>query len=272
MVGHPKRDFSDACRELVDLDAKELVDVEAGEDTRVRAFPPGDASAQVPFLDQLALQLTKLAVGDDQKVAGAAGRIEEGQASDPVMQPPQRLVLAGLEAFRAGQLRLQLVEEQWPHQLQDRILGRVMGALLALSYLIDDAFEKAAEDDGRHLAPVELARVDQDAAHRIVECGRRDPFREQGAVDVGERQQVPVGRRLPLVFRRIQHLEQFHEPVAEVAAVGAGPTLDQVEKLVLVVEDSRIVGEQDEQQPDEHDFQVVPLVAAFGQGLVKLAH
>ena len=43
-------------------------------------------------------------------------------------------------------------------------------------------------------------------------------------------------------------------------------------ELVLVIEDIGVVGEQDEQQPDQHHFEVVAAVPCLGELLMKLPH
>ena len=71
---------------------------------------------------------------------------------------------------------------------------------------------------------------------------------------------------------RIEHFEQVTQPAAKVRPVGRCPPLDQVVELIAIVEDAGVIGEQDEQQPDEQQFEVMPAVARLGQRFMQLAH
>jgi hypothetical protein len=66
----------------------------------------------------------QLAVGDDEKVPAAAGRIEEGEPGEPFVERlqlrPPPTVLPGLEAVELG---AQVVEEQGLDDLHDVLFG-----------------------------------------------------------------------------------------------------------------------------------------------------
>ncbi len=89
-----------------------------------------------------------------------------------------------------------------------------MRALLATRDLVDNAFEQAAEDGRRDIAPVECARVEQDGPHRIVEGRHSDALFEEPAVDVGKLAKILVKRGLAGAFGRVEHLKQVTEPTS----------------------------------------------------------
>ncbi len=90
MVDEVHRGFGDAGGELLDFDAVELADMYAGL--------PGDLKPQLACVslprsdppEQLELESSELAVGDDQKVAAAAGRVEELEPGEPIVEAAQR--------------------------------------------------------------------------------------------------------------------------------------------------------------------------------------
>ena len=94
---------------------------------------------------------------------------------------------------------------------------------------------------------------------------RRRPL-EQSAVDVGKPRQILVERLLALLFRGVQHLEQFGQPCSGVRSVLGGAVLKQVQEDVPRLEDARVVGEQAEHDPNQEPLQVVASVARLGQG------
>ena len=82
MVHHPQRGFGDAGGELFDLDAVELVDVDARQGGGVQLA----LAFGVKLQQEVKFQRPKLAVGDDKEVAATAGRVEEGKAGQFVME------------------------------------------------------------------------------------------------------------------------------------------------------------------------------------------
>ena len=85
----------------------------------------------------------------------------------------------------------------------------------------------------------------------------------------GKPRQVLVQLRLPPVGRRVEHLEQAHQPRAEVGAIGGRALLDEVQEDVAWLEDARVVGEQAEHGPHQEQLQVVTLVAGRLQRVVQ---
>jgi hypothetical protein len=75
MVGQPQRHARDLGRKFLDLDTEELIDIEPDQGIDIQAhLPVGALRAQ-----HFQFQVAQLAVGHHQKVAAAAGRVEEGQ-------------------------------------------------------------------------------------------------------------------------------------------------------------------------------------------------
>ena len=109
MVGQPERDFGDARRELFDLDAVELVDVELGElvDGVERHF----VLCAVQFEEDFEFEFAEFPVGDDEEVAAAAGRIEEAEFAEFVLKLLEaRGTAGGLVGFDGFKFLPEIVE------------------------------------------------------------------------------------------------------------------------------------------------------------------
>ena len=225
------------------------------------------------FADDLDLQGAQLAVGDDEEVAAAARRVQEAQRAEFVLEALQRgaavRVLARPQPLELG---AQVVQEQRLDDLQDVLLGGVVGARGAAGRGLHDGLEQRAEDGGRDGGPVEAARVEQRLAHGRVEVGNAQRAAEQGAVDVREARQIFVERPLAAVLRRVEHLEQPRQPRPQVRAVLARAGFQQVEEDVARLEDAGVVREQAEDGAHQEPLQVVAGVAGGFQRVVQAAH
>ncbi len=209
------------------------------------------------LLDDLAFELAQFAVGDDEEIARPARGIEQADRGEPVVERAQCRLAPGDAHLGTVELGAEVVEKQRADDAQDTRLGRVVGALLALGDAVDDAFEKCAEDRGRHLVPAEGGGFEQGATHIMVERRRRGLLGEQAAVDIGKGGEVTVERGLPLRIIGVEDGEQPGQPSAEIAAVCRRPLFEQDEELVLRLEDTGVVGEQDEQQAHQQPFEGV---------------
>ena len=271
MVGHPQRNLRDHRWKFVDFDAEEMIDVQFRKRCDIHhQFDPAVDGQQ--FAQYVAFQFAQLAIGDDQEIARAAGRVKERHRPQPLMQRAQGALAARLERAGAGEVGAQIVQEQRFDDLEDRLFRRVMRALLAAGHCVDHAFEQRTEDGGRHIAPVEQAGIEQHRPHRGIETGHGDAFAEQFAVDIGKVGEIGVEALLSSVGRGVERLEQFAQPSAKVAAIGAGAPFEEGEELVLALENAGIVGEQDEQQADEQPFQIMTDIAVSGERIVQAAH
>ena len=103
VVHQPHRHFRDPRGPLADLDAVEGVHVDQRKRLDVQLPLPA-----VQRLEHLDFQQAKLAVGDDQEIAAAAGRVEESQPGQLLVELLQ-LVLVALDALELGP---QVVEKQ----------------------------------------------------------------------------------------------------------------------------------------------------------------
>ena len=273
VVHNPQRGLRDARRKLAQFDAEELVHVHdreiGGEIFRGVRVRGGGAQ----FADDLDLQRAQLAVGDDEEVAAAARRVQEAQRAEFVLETLQRgaavRVLARPQPLELG---AQVVQEQRLDDLQDVLLGGVVGALGAAGRGLHDGLEQRAEDGGRDGGPVEAARVEQRLAHGRVEVGNAQRAAEQGAVDVREARQIFVQRLLAAVLRRVEHLEQPRQPRPQVRAVLARAGFQQVEEDVARLEDAGVVREQAEDGAHQEPLQVVAGIAGGFQRVVQAAH
>ena len=262
VVHDPQRDFRNTGRELAELDAVELIDIHAGQ-VRHGAKLSKDVD----------LKQAQFPIGDDEEVAAAAGRVEESQLAQLLLESQQidaaAVVPTGLQAREFG---TQVVQEQRLDDLQDVLFGGVVGALGAALRRLHDRLEQRPEDGRRDVRPIEAAGVEQRRPHgRVEERDGQWPV-EQGAVDVGEAGEVFVEGCLALGFRGVQHLEQFSQPRAGVRAILAGAGFDEVQEDVARLEDAGVVGEQAEDDAHQEAFQVVALVARGGERVVQQPH
>ncbi len=96
--------LGDLGRELADLDAVELVHVHLDERLhREQLLARVARGAQ-----HLQLQQAQLAVGDDQEVAAAAGRVEEGEQAQSLVEVEQPVAVV----FDPFELAAQVVEKK----------------------------------------------------------------------------------------------------------------------------------------------------------------
>lgn len=268
MVHHPHGRLGDAGGELVDLDAVELIDIDLGKGSGLQV----QLARGIERLQHRDLEQAQFAIGDDQEVAAAAGRVEQVQACQLVLGGAQGRLAAPLEVQDAGQLGAQVVEEERLNDLQDILFGGVVGALLAALLGVHHRLEQGAEDGRADLLPAEAAGLEQALAHGSVEVGDRQDLGEEVAVDVGEAVEILVQALLPLVGRSVQHLEQVDQLGAQVRAVLGRAVLNVGLQQAQLIEDPGVVGEQAEQQAHQQPFQRMAVIAGCLQRVVKLAH
>ena len=131
-------------------------------------------SGRVELAQRLDLELAQFAVGDDEKVAASAGRVEKVQAPQALPVGMEFGVAARaatpLEALEFGS---QVVQEQRLDDLQDVRFGGVVAALDPLLRRLHDGLEQGSEDGRRDRGPVEAAGVEQGRAHSCVELRDR---------------------------------------------------------------------------------------------------
>src|SRR6266702_3849408 len=109
----------------------------------------------------LQLQQTKLAVGDNQKVTAAAGRVEECQVRD-LFQKLEKLVPVALDLVELGP---QLIEKKRVDQLEDIGFAGVVGTQITPGGSVHDRLEQRTEDGRRNAAPVKSTAVQQRFTH-----------------------------------------------------------------------------------------------------------
>ncbi len=214
------------------------------------------------------LQLAQFAVGDHQKVAAAASRVEKSQRAQLLVELEQFVPVA----FHPLELVMQFVEEQWLNELEDVLFAGVVRADVAPRLGIHDALEQRAEDRGRDRAPVQRAAVEQCFTHGEVEIGDGQHFLEQLAVDVGKCGKLLVEIFRALVFRRVEHLKHLRELRAEVCAIGRGALFYPGTERAGGLEDAGVFGEQAEQQAHQQHFERMALVTRRLERIVQPAH
>ena len=266
MVHHPHRHFGNANGEFLIFDAIELAHVDPRQQGRVNLLVAILGAQRFQF------QPPDFAVGDHQKVAAAAGRIKKGQPGQLFLKAGQILFPARAAAHDLGQFRLQIVQKQRADDFQDIGFGGVMGALGPAFLGIHDRLEQRTENGGRNLGPIVPRRIQQQGQHLAIELGQPQPVTKQPAVDIGEGVQFCRSACQPLLFRCVQHVEQFAQNGARIAAIGLHVVFNQLKENVLGLENPGIVGKQAEQQPHQQLFQIVPGIARCFQRIVQLAH
>ena len=276
VIGDPQRHAGNVRRRRVNLDAVELIDLHPQQIAHVQqAATLGGVAVQT--VHQLDLQQTQLLEGHHQEIAAAAGRIEQPQPGEPVMQRLQ----PGLAGLGRRQLRLQLVEKQRPDGAQDVALAGVMRPQLAprrrelLPRIqpprLQHRLEHAAEDRRADAAPVQRRAFQDHRPLRRIEIRQPAMPRKQLAVDVGE-----IGKALRQLGRAtlvcgIEHLEQLGQRRAQIAAILGGGA-QQAMELHVLAKDAGVVAKETEDQPGEQDLQITPAIAVGGQRRVQIGH
>lgn len=201
MVHQPHRDLGDARRPLADLDAVKCIDVDQREKLNVQLL----LLAAMERLEDLDLELAQLPVRNDKEVAAAAGRVEETQLREFLLEAPQLgFVLADLSEFL-----LQVVEEEGADDLEDVAFAGVVRTDLPPLARFHDRLEQGAEDHGRNPRPVEACCGKQRVAHVAVEVG-------EGLFAV----------LLALLGRRVQNVEKLRQVYPKVGAILDGAVDD----------------------------------------------
>ncbi len=252
VVRHPQGRLGDARREGADFDAVELVDGDPGEPRDIDLALPCGGGIGAQLADHVDFEQAQLAVGDDEEVAAAAGGVEEGHLAELLAEGAEgvaaRVALALADTPEGG---AQGVQEQGRDDLEDVLLGGVVGTLGAAPVAVHDRLEEGAEDRARDAGPVEVAGLDQEAPGGGGEPRRLELVAEQLAVDKGEAGEVLVETPAAEVGRRVEDMEQVAQLRAEVPAVLAGARFDVLEEAVAGLENAGVVGKQAEHEPHE---------------------
>ena len=248
--------------EFLDLDAVEAVHVQQHQLVHVHHLLAFQLSS-----DHGDLQFAQLAVGDHQKIAAAAGGVQEAQFAELLVEPVQ----LGLAALHFLELGPEFIEEERLDELEDVGLAGVVRAEVAAGLGVHGALEEGAEDGRADAAPVEAGAFQQGDAHAAVPIGDGQRLGEELSVDVFEVGQALVQVLLALFRRGVQQLEQAGQLRAEVGAVLTRLVHDVVVEGIEL-EDAGIVGEEDEEQAHEVDFQLLAGIAGGLELVVQLAH
>ena len=128
-------------------------------------------------------------VGNDEEVAGTAGRIQKAQTGKLVLVFLQCLdfVLAGGGTVKnIIQFAFQFIQEQGTDNLEDVFLRCVMRTKRSACLLIHDGLEHAAEDGRRNLAPFQSTAVEQKTPCPGIELRNFALLAEDVAIDIRE--------------------------------------------------------------------------------------
>ena len=136
-----------------------------------RKFVSGISRAPVRFAAppvDLGLDRPHLLIGDDEKIAGAAGRVEDPDPRHALAQVQQ---LARIVP-RLLKLRAQIVEEERIEHLQDVRHAGVVHAERAALLVLRDGLDHRPENVGVDLLPVETADVEKIGARDLGKARR----------------------------------------------------------------------------------------------------
>ena len=173
---------------FINLNAKELLNTHADHGADVQQTFALSPLAEQAF-DQVHFQATHLTIGNDQKVAATASRVEDANHG--------QLVVERLQLGTAGTSRIQLIaqviHEKWIDSPQDVALRGVVspklatlgpllfflylvgvllfGRFLILIRLVQHSLEHCAEDCRRDLRPVQANTLKQQFPKGAVESG-----------------------------------------------------------------------------------------------------
>ena len=271
---YPKGRGSNRDGKVVYLDAVELPDADL--DGR-KAFPCELRLPMCILSYGFVLQATQAQVGFREEIAGAAGRVEEGEGGQLVLIGHQLPLPLPLYLLFEDVVKLlaQVVEEQWVDDLVDVLDAGVVHASAATRLRIQRALEHASEDGGRYLAPVETeARVLQEYLPELFgELRYLYLFLEKPAIGVGEGCEVILQVFAALRLGRVQHLEEVAQGTAQVLGFVAAKVVMEL----VVGKDARILGIETEHQSDTQDVEPAQgprrvVVVLPEQSLVNLPH
>src|ERR1035437_6410094 len=178
VIHEPHGDFGYARGPLADLDAIEGVDVHLGEALDVKFL----LIAATDHLEDFDFQQTQFAVGNDEEIAAAAGRIEEAQAREFLVEAFQ----FGFAALGALEFPAQVIEEKRANDLEDVALAGVMPANLSPFLRLHDGLKERTANGGGDARPVEAGGGNESVAHVAVEVGEAEILGKEFAVDIGE--------------------------------------------------------------------------------------
>ena len=220
------------------------------------------AARLAPALVDGVLDLAQLLVGNDQKVARAAGRVEHTNAGNALAQVEQgaRVVASVLQPGA------QIVQKQRVQHFQDVGHAGVVHAQLPALAVIGNGLHHGAEDVGIDARPVQAADVQQIGARDARKARCIERAREQAAVDVGKR--IGPGaqaRGSALIQGRVHGAKDFAHDLVGVAGVARAHVLDRAGEQALAHEDASVFGKK---AKDEPGHEVVDLMAALGRAPV----
>ena len=161
------------------------------------------------------LQLTETLVGDDEEVAGAAGRVEELNLAHPDQQGVEGL---GIVA-RAQEFGSEVVQEEGLDDLHNIGHRGIMDAQLGTVFRGDDGLGHRTEDVGIDFAPLVFPALDHQEPGAATEDRDGIALEEEPAVDIGKIGNDFVGLLLPESFVVRGHYDK--EAVDEIGQVGA---------------------------------------------------
>ena len=264
VVCQPQRHLRNLGRKFLDLDAVELVHVQADELVHIQHL----LAVAVAGAQHFQFQQAQFAVADHQKISTPAGRVQKSEGAQLEVELRQPTLVA----FDLVELGPEIIQKQWLDELEDVFFRGVVRAQVAAGLLVHDALEQAAKDGRTDGRPVQRASVQKRFAHGTAEVGHGQRFLEQLAVHIGECGQLLVQRAAAFVFGRIEHLKELRQPRPKIGTVFAGALFHKLPHGLRRLEDARVVGEQAEQQAHQQHFQCVAFVAAGLEGVVQLAH
>ncbi len=233
-LGDDERQPGNLRREVAQLDAPEVGQWNLAAQMR---FTP----AAVNFR----LDLAHLFVGDNQKVAGAAGRIKHANARHAFAQV-QQLDFVIARIIQSG---AQVVEKQGIQHLEDVGHAGVVHAQCAALFVVGHGLDHAAEDVRVDLLPVQVACVYQVGARHAGEARHGGRVGEQAAIHIGKA--IGPVRQTGLGIVTLGNLDvhgtedDFHH-LMRVGAIALAHLLDGVGEQALAVENVGVFGKETE--------------------------
>ena len=210
-LGDPQGGHRDRHREIIDLDAVELVD--AGTDRA--EVPPEQLLPAVDFLHDPVLHPADRDVGLCEEVARAAGRVEEGQRGEPVPEvhkgaPPR---CGHLDVQNLPEFLFQSVQKERVDDLMNILDAGVVHPSGTPCLGVERAFKDGSEDGRADSRPVESEAhpVQQQVSDLLREPRNLDLASEKPPVHIRERGEVLRHVGIPVLRLRVQGLEEFYQ-------------------------------------------------------------
>ena len=172
----------------------------------------------LPFVDcieDIHLQTTHLAIGDNKEISASARRIQNPDVRQLVPELAEFLRIP----FDLVEFSPQFVHEQRIDRFENVLLRSVMGTELTPLFGIHDALEQRPKYRRRNVLPIQFRRLEEVLPHVTVEHRGGQCSLEQSSVDIREFLKLRGHGALTVLIRGVQYGEDFVDSRTHAGAV-----------------------------------------------------